>query len=469
MAPDRETIAAIATPKGTGGIAVIRVSGSKAISASNRIFRGKTSLEAAESGRLYLGQITQGEKGRSSLVDEVMVSVFRAPRSYTREDVVEISCHGGEYVSRRILEVLLLQGIRVALPGEFTERAFLNGRLDLSQAEAVHDIINAKTRRSLESALCQFEGVLSGKVSEIREQLIGVCSLLELELDFAEEDVQFANRDEVGRRLASIIADISSFEKTYERGRIYRDGARLVLTGKPNVGKSSLMNALLKSERAIVTSIPGTTRDTIEEQLDISGVLFRVVDTAGVRTASDEVEKIGVQRSLKQIEMADIVIFIIDGSERLGPQDFQLLDEVERIRGNSFGSTVILAINKSDLPIGLSKEELQKFAGSNQVQRISAKEMTGFSSLEEKLLSIVEPPGRFTGESAMVTNLRHREALLSARADLESAEDSLKQGLSSELLAVDLRGALHHLGEIIGEIDTEDILSAIFSKFCIGK
>ena len=302
-----DTIAAIATPRGTGGIAVVRVSGQLAIASANSIFAGSVPLMEAESHRAYYGKVierhsVEGAACHQVFVDEAVVTVFRAPRSYTREDVVEVSCHGSPLLSQRILELLLGRGCRLAEPGEFTQRAFLNGRFDLSQAEAVADIIRAKTDLSLRAAVAQFTGVFSGFIKELRQHLIDVCSLLELELDFAEEDVRFADREEIRRRLEKTIAGVQKLLRSYRRGKILREGVKLVIAGKPNVGKSSLLNALLKEERAIVTDIPGTTRDVLEEQLSLGGVLFRVVDTAGVRETHDIVELAGVRRTLDQVQ-----------------------------------------------------------------------------------------------------------------------------------------------------------------------
>jgi len=468
MTFQNETIAAISTPAGSGGIAVVRVSGTNAIAIVDKVFRGNVKLSEAESHKALLGKIEQPLENDSGFLDEALVTVFRAPNSYTAEDVVEISCHGGHFLTQRILELTVEQGARLAEPGEFTQRAFLNGRMDLSQAEAVADIIRAKTDSSLKAALSQFQGALSKRVKEMRENLIEICSLLELELDFAEEDVEFANKDEVLKRLSVTIQNIENFLETYKRGKILREGAKLVIAGKPNVGKSSLLNALLKEERAIVTEIPGTTRDVLEEQLDIRGVLFRVVDTAGVRGTNDKIERIGVERSLEQIKEADILLFLFDGSSLLDQQDVELIERVLLLRKNTQQNGLVAAINKIDLKKKLSTEEVRERLGIDQVLEISAKEQLGFKELESVFLNQTVGKEALNGEP-VVTNIRQKQALGAAIDSLRAARTSLKRGLSSEFVAVDLRQGLDRLGEIIGEVTTEDILGNIFSKFCIGK
>ena len=468
MTFQNETITAISTPAGSGGIAVVRVSGLNAIAIVDKVFQGNVKLSEAESHKALLGKIEQPLENDSGFLDEALVTVFRAPNSYTTEDIVEISCHGGHFLTHQILELVVEQGARLAEPGEFTQRAYLSGRLDLSQAEAVADIIRAKTDLSLKAALSQFQGALSKRVKEMREDLIEICSLLELELDFAEEDVEFASKDDVANRLAETIKRIEDFLATYKRGKILREGAKLVIAGKPNVGKSSLLNALLKEERAIVTETPGTTRDVLEEQLDIRGVLFRVVDTAGVCVTKDKVEQIGVERSLEQIKEADILLFLFDGSRPLDQQDMELIKHVLSQRKNNEQSGLVAAINKIDLKKRLSREEVQERLGIDAVLEISAKEHLGFKELEIVFLNQTVGKEALNGEP-IVTNIRQKQALGAAIDSLRAAQASLKRGLSSEFVAVDLRQGLDRLGEIIGEVTTEDILGNIFSKFCIGK
>lgn len=482
MCDQEDTIAAISTPLGEGGIAVIRLSGPSAISIVDQIFQGKVRPLEAESHKACWGRVTwsnQKEKGRSfknddskvEFLDEVVVTVFRAPNSYTKEDIVEISCHGGQFVSRQVLELLLKLGARLAQPGEFTQRAFLNGRFDLSQAEAVGDIIHAKTEWSLKTALSQYQGTLSRNIRNIRQSLIEICSLLELELDFAEEDVEFADRLEIEQKLKSSMEEIKAFLSTYGRGKILREGAKVVIVGRPNVGKSSLLNALLKEERAIVTEIPGTTRDVLEEQLDIRGVLFRVVDTAGIRKPGDKVEREGVRRAESQIKDADIILFVFDGSVLLNSQDLEIIDQVFSIRRHDreIENGFVGLINKIDLEQKLTRNALQKRLGNHPILGISAKEHLGFKELEDILIKSVLGSEWHAQNEPILTNVRHKQALSLALESLQAALNSLVRGLSSEFVALDLRAALDHLGEIIGEVTTEDILGNIFSKFCIGK
>jgi tRNA modification GTPase len=473
-----DTIAAISTPRGSGGIAVIRISGRQAVEIADNLFSGSIRLREAKSHQACYGKLldiarnSNGESadGGEALLDEAVVTVFRAPRSYTREDVVEISCHGGQYLSQRILELVLSQNCRLAEPGEFTQRAFLNGRFDLARAEAVADIIRAKTELSLRAALSQFQGVFSGRVKQLRQQLIDVCSLLELELDFAEEDVQFADRSDVAVRIADCVRTIESFIDSYKRGKILREGAKLVIVGKPNVGKSSLLNALLREDRAIVTDIPGTTRDVLEEQLSLGGILVRAVDTAGIRETRDIIEREGVSRTKKQISDADIVLFVFDGADELTTHDHDLVNLVLQIRKSDPVKTGFTAvINKIDLQIKIDKRELKSLLPNCPIVPISAKSLDGLPELETTLIGLILGEGSIHIDEPVVTNLRQKEALQRALASLKSGLQSIESNASSEFVAIDLRGAMDSLGEIIGEVTTEDILGNIFSKFCIGK
>lgn len=460
-----DTIAAISTPHGTGGIAIIRISGSRSIEIAASVLTCKINLGEAESHKAYLAKVFAKTQSKTSqLLDEVLVTIFRSPKSYTTEDVVEISCHGGSYLSRRILQLILDNGARMARRGEFTERAFLNGRLDLSQAEAVADIIAAKTDWSLRAAIAQFQGGLSRKIHKIRHDLIEIVALLELELDFAEEDVEFTEKSDILVQLQKIISEMESFLQTYRRGKIYREGAKLTIVGKPNVGKSSILNALLKEERAIVTEISGTTRDVLEEQLDIQGVLFRVVDTAGIRNTQNVIEKEGVKRSFQQIKEADIVLFVFDGSEKLTERDRVILKEVL-----SKKKQTIFSINKSDLPLKLDLSKIQRLVNQKDVIKMSAKTHDGLSTLEKKLIEAATDNKMPSQTDVALTNVRQKKALQEAIERLRSAETSLNRGLSSEFVAQDFRDAVNCLGGIIGEVTTEDILGVVFSRFCIGK
>ncbi len=472
-----DTIAAISTGRGNAGIAVIRISGPESISIIDEIFSGKIRLRDAVSHHAYLGRLlnsildVESNKEITAFWDEVVVTVFRSPKSYTREDVVEVSCHGGEFLSHRILELLLKRGCRLAEPGEFTQRAFLNGRMDLTQAEAVSDIIRAKTDLSLQVALSQFHGVFSKRINDLRQQLLDICSLLELELDFSEEDVQFVDRSQIKTNLLKTSSDIMDFLGSYHRGKILRDGARLVIIGKPNVGKSSLMNALLKEDRAIVTDTPGTTRDVLEEQLSLGGLLFRVIDTAGVRETNDAVEREGVKRTIKQISDADVVLLMLDISEEFDEQDNKLFELVLKLRDTAESRNSILVVfNKIDLCKRKITEEVKGHLGNFPTMEISAKEMIGLDKLEKVLLKIATGKEHsILNTEPVVTNIRQKNALERALSAMNSAIQSLEQKISSEFIVLDVRSAMGCLSEIIGEVTTEDILGNIFSKFCIGK
>jgi tRNA modification GTPase len=480
MYPQGDTIAAISTPAGSGGVAVLRVSGPAAIPIVDKLFSGRVPLKELESQRVTLGNIIEPEsldnqnhskRLKNNILDDVLAVVFRSPRSYTAEDTVEISCHGGRFLSARLLELILLQGARLAQPGEFTLRAYLNGRMDLSQAEAVADLIRARTDLSLRAALAHVQGRFSERINALREGLIDTYSLLELELDFAEEDVEFADREKIDSQLRELIADIADLLATYNRGKILRDGAKLVIVGKPNVGKSSLLNALLQEDRAIVTEVPGTTRDSLEEQLDIGGVPFRVVDTAGLRETDDVVEREGVKRTLEQIESADLILFLFDGSEELGEEDGRLVQRVLAQRDETAISKngILAAINKVDLERKLERQSVTDQIGERPVLEISAKELAGLEELRQALVQSSVGDATALNTEPLVTNIRHKIALERAEESLRLARRSIQSGLSSEFVVLDIRAGLDSLGELIGVVTTEDILGNIFSNFCIGK
>jgi tRNA modification GTPase len=448
---DEDTIIALATPAGVGAISVIRISGPNSIKAADDLFTGKVKLVSCLSHTLHYGKIFDK---KNNLVDDVVVSLFKSPHSYTGEDSVEISTHGSPYIVEKIIGLFLSTGVRLAEPGEFTKRAFLNGRIDLAQAEAVADVINSRTEASLRGARNQLDGILSAKVESLRESLIYTSSLLELELDFAEEDLEFVSSSQVLNKIKSILSEIDLLLSSYSFGRIIRDGVNVALVGKPNVGKSSLLNYLLKEKRAIVSEIPGTTRDIIREEITIDGVLFRLFDTAGIRHTEDEIEMEGVLRSKETIRDADVVIFlddIITGfSEQLYLQLKELTEEEK----------ILKVMNKVDLDIKNTFE-----CDVN----ISAKTGEGIDSLLGLLKSKAISSESYTEKGAMVSNLRHYEALSRAKHFLLCSSDSIQEKLTGEFIAVDLRNAESLLGEIIGKITTDDILNNIFSKFCIGK
>ena len=468
MKHEEDTIAAVATPIGEGGISLIRVSGQGAFDVIDRVFRGKTALKGARSQTAHYGYIVDvgGEP-----VDEVVCTVYRSPHSYTTEDSVEISCHGGVFVTRRVLETLLKSGARMAEPGEFTKRAFLNGRLDLSQAEAVADLIHANSELSHRSSLHQLGGRLSARIKKIREELVEAVSLLELELDFAEEGIEIANKRRISDRISATLSELKTLIDSFNVGKYYREGVKVVILGRPNVGKSSLLNALLNENRAIVTDIPGTTRDTIEESISISGVLFRLVDTAGLREASDTIEKEGIRRTEDQLETSDLLLFVIDPSQPIDNTELDVLQSVEG-RVQRFSDKCILVLNKLDLISASPSDEIQcsKLPGGLSFVKLSALTHEGLDSLKELLVDQVLSKKLTAADLGVtVTNVRHKEALEKAKSHLELAAESLEKGENSEFVSLDLRIALDFLGEIIGEVTSEEILNNIFEKFCIGK
>ncbi len=453
------TIAAIATPFGQGAISIVRLSGKKTFEIMKKIFRSETDFDEAENWKAIYGKIVAAEK----IVDEVIVVKYQSPHSFTREDMVEINCHGGIYVTQRILELILENGARLAVPGEFTLRAFLNGRIDLSQAEAVSDLIQAQTEFGLQASVRQLEGELSEKIKRVRDQLMQACSLLELELDFAEEDVEFVSREDFISQLEETQKELQKLVDSYQAGRIAREGVKLVITGKPNVGKSSLLNALANEERAIVTDIPGTTRDALEVKLDVQGILFRIFDTAGIKESVDIVEQEGIRRAKKYLEQADIIVHVFDGSKPLSEEDFQIMELVDRQKK----SGLIRVVNKSDLKIILDFEKISR--DSVKLLQISALKKIGIEDFEKELISMVRKFAALGSAEVLITNIRHFNALKSALDNLVVTKQKLKEGLSSEFVAVYLREALDNLGEIIGKVTSEDILNNIFSQFCIGK
>ncbi|MEK7713065.1 MAG: tRNA uridine-5-carboxymethylaminomethyl(34) synthesis GTPase MnmE [Nitrospirota bacterium] len=463
-----DTIAAISTPAGEGGIGIVRLTGKDSIKIADRLFhssKGKTLSDSA-SHRIIYGFIKDSSTGET--VDEVLVSIMRSPNTYTREDIVEINCHGGMSPLRNVLELAVKHGARLAEPGEFTKRAFLNGRIDLSEAEAVLDLIRAKTDESRRIALEQLRGRLSEKILNLREQLTKICVFIEAYIDFPEEDIELASRKEIIESAETILKELASLLKSYDEGRFFREGLAAAIVGKPNVGKSSLLNALLQKDRAIVTDTPGTTRDTIEEYLNINGLPLRIIDTAGIRESHDMAEKEGVKRSIRAMEDADLVIAVIDGSEPLKDEDIEVL-------GKTKGKNTIIVINKSDL---ISSEEQKSRRAevnsalssySSRVINISAAKGDGIEELKDTVFQSSVKNWKEQKEGVIVTNLRHKIAI-------QAAYDSLKNGIKAietdkplEIIAIEFRDALDRLGEIVGAVTTDDILNRIFSDFCIGK
>ena len=453
---NEDTIAAISTPVGQGGIGIVRISGSEAFKIADALFRSPKNKEAGKtpSHRILYGHII--DPASNDIVDEVLVSVMKAPNTYTKEDVVEINCHGGTVPLRRILELVLKQGAKSAEPGEFTQRAFMNGRIDLAQAEAVLDIINSLTLQSQKTAVRQLRGGLSEKIGAIREDLIELTAFVEAHIDFPEEDIAdltIRKMEDMGR---SIKDSLEKLIESSRYGMILRNGLKTAIAGKPNVGKSSLLNALLEHDRAIVTELPGTTRDVIEEYLNIQGLPVKIMDTAGIRNVKNIAEKEGVRRSLQAMEDADLVLLVLDGSGELHDTDRELIE-------SSDAQNTLLVVNKSDLP----QKSAIEIEGWDTIN-ISAKEGTGLDELKQRIVDTALH-GETGGNSDIVTNTRHVHALKKASASMESFISESSKNISPEFLSVELRDALDALGEILGITTPDDILNRIFSDFCIGK
>ena len=451
------TIVALATPPGIGAIGVIRLSGNKAFSIINSLFPSKD-LTDKPSHTIYVGVLKEDD----NLIDEVVVSLFKGPKSYTAEDVVEISCHGSPYVQQQVLQACINKGARIAKPGEFTQRAFLNGKLDLTQAEAVADLIASNTSASQKTALYNIRGGFSAVLKALREQLISFSALLELELDFSQEDVEFADRKKFYQIIQSAQTTTSQLLQSFQLGNVIKNGVSAAIIGKPNVGKSTLLNTLLNENRAIVSEIAGTTRDTIEEALNINGILFRLIDTAGIRKHStDSIELVGIERSLEKMKSADIVLYIFDVKE-ITKEELQEI--TTKLKENN--NKLILVGNKADT---FNKDEaVNKFNGIDTIHFISAKNNSGIEAIKNSLFlsAANELP---SSENVIITNARHHAALQQVKISLNDIELGLDNEVPGDLLALDIRRCLHYISEITGDISNEDVLDFIFSKFCIGK
>jgi len=454
-----DTIAAIATSIGEGGISIIRVSGDKSIDIVNSIFIGKNNrkLHDLKSYTMRYGHIVDKNGVR---LDEVIISYMKGPKSFTAEDTIEINCHGGVVGTNRILQEIIRAGARMAEPGEFTKRAFLNGRIDLSQAEAVIDIIRAKTELSMKSALMQSEGTISKEIKIIRNKLLSVIAHIEATVDYPEEDMEEVTAGKVSEEVTEIISEVDMLLSTADEGKILREGLSTVIVGKPNVGKSSLLNALVKEKRAIVTDVPGTTRDVIEEYISIEGIPVKIVDTAGIRETEDIVEKIGVEKSKEKIDEADLVILILDLSNRLTHEDREIIDYIK-------DKKYIVLLNKSDLGGKIEREELQSLK-SKYITNISVKTGEGLNLVKEHIKDLFFN-GEIKTEGIFVTNNRHKESLVRAKENLEASLNALEFTSAIDLASIDIRNAWMNLGEITGEALEEDIIHKIFSEFCLGK
>jgi tRNA modification GTPase len=449
-----DTIVALATPSGIGAIGVIRLSGPDAIIIANKVFKGKDLTQQA-SHTIHFGSIADGDM----VLDEVLVSLFVGPRSYTRENVVEISCHGSNYIIESIIKLLIKKGARSAKAGEFTLRAFLNGQLDLSQAEAVADLIASNSKASQQVALQQLRGGFSSQLQTLRDQLVQFASLIELELDFAEEDVEFANRDQLKKLINDILRVISALIQSFELGNAIKHGINTVIAGRPNAGKSTLLNALLNEERAIVSHIPGTTRDTIEEVLNINGINFRLIDTAGIREATDAIEKIGVERTMEKISTSSLLVYVYDAEQITLAELNADLENLQKP-----GITMLIVANKADL---LTEEQILALPHTESAIIISAKQKQHIDELKNKIYHAAVKD-QLEGNDILVTNIRHLEALQKTEDALIRVLDGMET-VTSDFLSMDIKQALHYLGEITGAVTTDDLLENIFSKFCIGK
>ena len=469
-----ETIVALATPSGAGAIAIIRLSGKEAIVIAAKVFvsvSGKD-LTKQKTHTIHLGHIVDNGK----TYDQVLLSIFKNPNSYTGEDVVELSCHGSTFIQQQIIQLLLRMGAKMAQPGEFTLRAFLNGKLDLSQAEAVADLIASDNEASHQIAMQQMRGGFSNEIAQLRQELLNFASLIELELDFAEEDVEFADRTQFNELLNRIEFVLKRLIDSFAVGNVIKNGIPIAIVGEPNVGKSTLLNALLNEERAIVSDIAGTTRDTIEDELVIEGIGFRFIDTAGIRETTDHVESIGIKKTFEKIEQAQVVVYLVDSSQLsvVGSQLSveKLKSDIEQIKNKYPHKTLLTIINKKDLLLteilALLEKELTTDNGQQQTLFISAKQNIGIEELKQTLLSFVNT-GALRNNETIVTNSRHYDSLLKALEEIQKVKWGLESNLSSDLMAIDIREALFHFGEITGEVTNDELLGNIFANFCIGK
>ncbi len=464
----QETIVALASPSGAGAIAVIRISGTDAITIAAQVFQSVSGKDITQqkTHTIHLGHIVDGTK----TYDQVLLSIFKGPNSYTGENVIEISCHGSTFIQQQIIQLLLRKGCRMAQAGEFTLRAFLNAKLDLSQAEAVADLIASDNEASHQIAMQQMRGGFSNEIAKLREELLNFASLIELELDFAEEDVAFADRTQFNDLLNRIEFVLKRLIDSFAVGNVIKNGIPVAIVGEPNVGKSTLLNALLNEERAIVSEIAGTTRDTIEDELVIGGIGFRFIDTAGIRDTKDVVESIGIKKTFEKIEQAQVVLYLVDSAQCSADSVHNLKIEIEKIKNQFPLKPLLIILNKADK---LSEKELAALVAelityNAQLITISAKEKTGIDSLKNQLLSFVNT-GALRNNETIVTNTRHYDSLLKALEEIQKVKFGLQTNLPSDLMAIDIKQALYYFGEITGEVTNDELLGNIFANFCIGK
>ena len=454
------TIAAISTPVGKSGIGIVRLSGKNALSIADKIFVSSNGRRPSQcpSHTLYYGRIVD----KSEYIDEVLLGVMRAPRTYTREDIIEINCHSGIVVLKRILELVLKCGARLGRPGEFTRRAYLSGRIDLAQAEAVLDVINSQTKEALNAALGQLQGRLSGQINALRKNLLDILTQIEASIDFSDQDIEPNSLKELLKKTEKASQGVKELLDTADRGAILREGITCVICGKPNVGKSSLLNALLKRDRAIVTPVPGTTRDTLEETVDLCGIPLRLIDTAGIIRGRDLAEKEAVKRSRKALKEAGLLLLVLDASRKLSSQDTAICRYIS-------DRPAFVVLNKQDLPAKISRNEADKVLAGRKALSVSALCGTGLDRLEREIAGFIWQGKAASCSEILITNIRHQEALKKAWRSLKRAIKAVKMSRGAEIVGLDIKEAQKSLGEIIGEIRCEDVLERIFSQFCIGK
>jgi len=457
-----DNIVAIASPPGKGAISLIRISGNNCISQIDNIFYGfeEKKLIDQESHKLQLGYIKDGDE----IIDKVLVTVFRNPKSYTGEDLVEISCHGSIYIQEKILQTILSQKCRIADPGEFTLRSFINGKMDLSEAEAVADLISSNTKASHKLALNQMRGGFKSDINRLREELVNFASLIELELDFSQEDVEFANINKLNDLVLRMEKKLTDLVKSFKIGNVIKNGLPIVIIGKPNSGKSTLLNCLLNEEKAIVSSVPGTTRDSIEDEININGIKCRFIDTAGIRKTDDKIENLGIKKTYKKIEEAEIILYLIDKSILNNKNIDNYLSEISKIKKDFNEKEIIVLINKCDIKAKVSDDNLISFSGI----QISAKQGLNIENLIDRI-SIYMSKLSIDSHNVIVTNSRHLDLLSKTLNEIKKIKLSIKQNISSDLLSIEIKQASYFLGELTGEISNDELLGNIFSKFCIGK